>query len=413
MKPAPFQLFTLVLTLAASLPAFAESFTVEAAVRHALSNNADLAAARLGVDEARGRLAQSGLRPNPTLDGEFKPNVRGREGSLSLGFTQKFPLASRLHLEKAVSRGHLAVAESEVREAERRLSLEVRSAAIHLAALDALGALRELQTRNGRELAAASATSAAIGEASSLDSAQFELETSQLALHRVQTESARDELASQLRLLLGLPPEGPLGIAEPLTTTHTPAASIGNLEQRPDLIAAKARHEAANQAVELARVGRWEDVSVGLFGEVARTRDEPLGIETEGLIGLRVSLPLPLWNKNSGRIAEASATALRAEKETDALARRIRSETAVALAQMQAATALAKALGDDLLPKARLIEERLQRLHAGGQSPVSDLLRARERRLQLEASLIEARRDFHLARARHLAATGTILSPAP
>ena len=80
---------------------------------------------------------------------------------------------------------------------------------------------------------------------------------------------------------------------------------------------------------------------------------------------------------------------------------------------MQAATALAKALGDDLLPKARLIEERLQRLHAGGQSPVSDLLRARERRLQLEASLIEARRDFHLARARHLAATGTILSPAP
>ena len=39
-------------------------------VRRALAANGDLAAARLNVDRARGRLRQASLRPNPTLDFE-------------------------------------------------------------------------------------------------------------------------------------------------------------------------------------------------------------------------------------------------------------------------------------------------------------------------------------------------------
>jgi outer membrane protein TolC len=120
-----------------------------------------------------------------------------------------------------------------------------------------------------------------------------------------------------------------------------------------------------------------------------------------------------LWNKGKGRVVEAAATAARAEKEADALILRIRSETTLARRQMDAAARLTKSVTDDLLPKARQIEERLVKLHAEGQAAFTDVLRARERRLQLEESVLDARRDYHLARVRHLAATGTKPSANP
>jgi len=81
--------------------AAAAAFTSESAVRHALANNVDLAAARLTVEEARGRLAKAGRLADPELESELKPDVRGREGVLGFGLTQRFPLTARLRLEKA------------------------------------------------------------------------------------------------------------------------------------------------------------------------------------------------------------------------------------------------------------------------------------------------------------------------
>ena len=78
----------------------------------ALKANPDLAAARWGIEEARGRLWQSGRPANPELEAELKPSVKGGEGTFSLGFVQKFPLTQRLVLERAVSQAQMAAAEA-------------------------------------------------------------------------------------------------------------------------------------------------------------------------------------------------------------------------------------------------------------------------------------------------------------
>jgi outer membrane protein, heavy metal efflux system len=389
------------------------SFTLEAAVRHALTNNADLAAARLGVDEAKGRLEQAGRWSNPELETEIKPNVRRREGSFTVGFTQKFPLTSRLRLERTLSRAQVAVAEAEVREFERRLALEVRTTGVRLVALENHAALKARQLENSRALGTALRKLVATGEGSELEAAQLELEAAQLTSQKLQTDSDRAELTGQLRLLLALPAGTELRLEETLSDPHNVAEGSVDPAKRTDYLAAQARVEVANQGIELARANRWEDASFGLFGEVDRREDAPDGLKTDGMVGIRFSLPLPLWNKGQGRVTEAAATAAREEKEADALALRIRSEAAIAGNQMNTAARLAKSVADDLLPKARHIEERLAKLHAEGQAPFTEVLRARERRLQLEASELDARRDYHLARVRHLAATGSTLSPNP
>ncbi len=77
----------------------AESFTLESAVAYARKNNADLAAARFSIDEASARLLQAGRLSNPEVESELTPNVRGREYTFGIGFSQKFPLTNRLRLE--------------------------------------------------------------------------------------------------------------------------------------------------------------------------------------------------------------------------------------------------------------------------------------------------------------------------
>ena len=121
---------------AASAWADSVSLSVEGAAEHAIRHNPTLAAARLRIEEARGRLQQSGRLSNPELEFELTRNTIGREGSASVALMQRYPLTSRLRHEKAVTRAELSAAEAEVRDAERKLAAEVRASAVKLLALN-------------------------------------------------------------------------------------------------------------------------------------------------------------------------------------------------------------------------------------------------------------------------------------
>jgi len=392
--------------------AAAAAFTSESAVRHALANNADLAAARLTVEEARGRLAQAGRLANPELESELKPNVRGREGVLAFGLTQRFPLTARLRLEKAVSRAELAVAEAEVRDAERRLAAEVALAAVDWLALGTQRELKERQLANSRELVEAANRAAGVGEGSALEAAQFDLEAQQLVTQLLQLDTGHAALLGELRPLLGVPAPEPIEITGTLPEVAVVGTEAVALSRRADHQAALARREAAERALALARANRWQDLGVGLLGEMERAEDIPAGIQQDNFVGLRLSLPLPFWNRNQGRVQEATATAQRRVKESEALAFRIRAEVEAAERQMAVAARLAGEVTATLLRKASQLEERLAKLRAEGQASLADVLRARERRLQLESTRMEAVRDFHRARVRLDIATGAIV-PSP
>src|SRR5688572_30214000 len=150
--------------------------TPASAADYARRHNPALAAARFRIDEARGRLTQSGRLSNPELEFEFRHSPDFREGAIGVSFMQKFPITNRLRLEKAVSRAELAAAEAEVRDAERKLRATVEVVAIKIVALEQQRLLREKQLVNGREAAQTIMKRATVGEASTVDAAQFELE---------------------------------------------------------------------------------------------------------------------------------------------------------------------------------------------------------------------------------------------
>ena len=392
-----------------SLPSMAGAgtYTPDSAASYALAHNPGLAAARLGVDQARARLLQAGGLSNPELESEVRPNLAGREFFLSVGFSQRFPLTHRLRLEKAVSSTGVALAESEVNAASRSLGTQVRELAIKLQALSARQEINRRQQAAARDLAAALTKAAAAGETPPLEAAQLELEVSRLAILSLQDTTERATLTGSLRPLLGCPATESIQITGTLPTPAIPPSStVTTPAQHPDYQTALTKAEAARQAIDLARANRWEDLTVGVGYERSHNDDAGAGMERDNIAVLRFSLPLPLKKHNAGHLAEAVATAERSTLEAGATAARLRAEAAAALDEMKAFAAIYNETAAKLLPQAEALENRFNQLQKSGQATLPDVLRARQQRLTLESAGLDARRDFHLARLRYQAASG-------
>lgn len=363
-----------------------------------------LKAARLLVAEAQGRALGAGRLPNPALGFDYRTESRLSPVTGEFSFEQAFPLTKRLTLEKKLTSQLVTAAEFEVRDAERKLIAEARTAAVKLLALEKQSALRLQQTALARKLSDFTKSRAERGELSPLDAAQAQVDAQRLLLEARRIEIERVSLLGQLKPMLGIPPAEGLKI-----TGELPALVMPGLvpwQHRADYQMAQTKVQAAQTDAALARSRRLQDVSVGLVGGPEQQHVAEQGYQRTGYIGFRISLPLPFWNRNQGEIAEKAAAAERQRLEAEALARQIASEADTARREMQANAALAQETRGTLLPLVQEQTAKLEKAYESGQSDLLTLLRAREQRLLLEAAALDAARDFHLARIRYEAATG-------
>ena len=369
------------------------------------AQNPDLAAARLRIQEAVGRMNQSGRLANPEIEGGLEHNPRFREGKLEIGVSQRFPLTDRLRLEKDVSLTELKSSEAEVREVERQIIAKAREAMVKVLASRQRRALLREQSGVSKEFADFLAEIAAKGEGSALDAGQAKLEATSLSMEIRQLDAGETALVGELKPLLGMRPGESLNVSGSLPGPSLPS-SAADPARRPDFQAAKLNAQAAAQGVALEQARRYDDVEGGLFAAAERTEDAPEGYENEAIIGLRFKIALPFWNKNEGSIQEAEARKERTEKEAIALGRGIRLEAEAARAEMVEWSRLITEIVSTLLPLADDQSKLAEDAYRNGQGEIQSVLRSREKRLQLSAAKLDALREFHLARVRHESAIG-------
>lgn len=117
------QLVVLILVAGATVRA-QESLPLDAALERALANNRELAAARVRVEEAKARLQQAGLWPNPELEvgGRFdKAFANEGEHGFATGVNQPFSVSGRISAQKGVAHVDIERTLAEVAELERRV----------------------------------------------------------------------------------------------------------------------------------------------------------------------------------------------------------------------------------------------------------------------------------------------------
>ena len=383
----------------------------------ALENNRDLAAARFAVQQAEGRLKQAGLWPNPDFELSRRrdtPFANEGEYSFSTGFKQRFPITGRLGKAKAVGRVDVALAWAEIRNRERLLIGEVLAKSRSVLVLKELLKSSQETAKFLEQLVQVSEKRLTVAEVSVTDVNLAKLELQRLLLAQNQFQIEQSASLSELNRLLGRDAKEPLEIIGELSTAPVPL-SLNELRQkvlafRPDRQLAILSIDRGAAEVKLARALKWEDWSVGFdYSRDRQVFNAPIGNKEDQFVGLSLSIPLPLWNKNQGRIAEARATEERAKAELAALDLTILAEVQIAFNRLERLQPLVQQHRQETLKLAEDNIALLQKGYAQGLVSIALVIQAQQQLAALRQSFWEIVGQF--ARSQTDLETATATSP--
>ena len=388
----------------------ADPLSLDGAIRQALEHNRDLAAFRLGTEAAHGRIEQAGLKSNPSLEvGAQTDLLTGNTGArkFDLGFTQAIPLGNRLRELQSLARVGIPTAAAELADRQRLIVGEITQAYVDLLTFDRQITLRDRLITTNRQLVKLARARAKVGEVSTVEVNAAALELAKLEQERATLVAERVNRLQRVKPVLGLAPEEPLEITgdfdallQALTVGTEGDKSTWN---RPDLRLAGLALERLDAEQRVAQAEVRGDVTVGAtYGyERGATGD------AAHLLGVKMSIPLPLRNKNQGRLRELRAERTRAQREIEALELAVVSEVATA---RQRATQFLK-IADDyrvaVLPLGATAERDLTAAYQQGQVPLFQVIQSQQQRLVLEAGALEATSAYARALAELQTTTGT------
>jgi outer membrane protein, heavy metal efflux system len=397
-------LATLVLTaLSATAEPLATNVTPERAVIIALEENRDLMAARFVIRQAEGRLRQAGLWPNPEFDlgrNTDAPFANEGEYDFSAGFKQRFPISGRLAKAKAVARVDVALAMAEVRNQERLLIGDVlgrsRDWLVLQEKLNANRAIQEII----QKLVDVSEKRLQVAEVSPADVNLAKLELQKLTLAEKALLNQQEVVTTALNQLLGREPKSLLELSGTVSididTNKLIETHLQALARRPDRQLAAMAIDRAGAEIKLARAERWEDWAVGF--DYSRERgifSDPVRLDdTDNFIGLSVSIPLPLFNRNQGRISEAQATRQRAEAELTALELRINAEAQTAENQIHRLLGILRQYREESIKLADENVALLQKGYADGLVNITAVIQAQQQLTELRLTYWEVAGDL-------------------
>ncbi|MBI3875710.1 MAG: TolC family protein [Verrucomicrobia bacterium] len=361
--------------------------TLAEARRLAFERNWDLLAAKSDVDLATAQKIIAKEFPNPTFSiSTTKINVddhpSGRPGANGLwdrnydttfAINQLFEIGGKRASRQSSAAAGIEAAKARLADARRVLDFGVTRA--YVAALLA-GANTQILRQSAASLrkeAQIAETRLKAGDISLADKAQIEIAADRLELDAKNAESSAKSARLAVEVLLGTPnPAGawaPGDSLETLAGRPFPAASETPGAARPDLLAAEHARLKADADLKLAKAQRIPDPTV-LFQYEHEPFDQP------NTLGIGISIPLPLWNRNTGNIMAAEAARDQAAIFADKLRVQIKAEiTGARLAYDESSERLAR-YREQIQPKSAKIRETVSFAYQKGGASLLDLLSA-------------------------------------
>jgi cobalt-zinc-cadmium efflux system outer membrane protein len=396
---------------AADVPPGTNTVTLDALVAEALEKNPEVNFYKAEMAAAKGERRTAGAYPNPEVSGDVgRKRVTGgglaAEGTAwSVSVMQPFEYPGRLALRKAIANRQIELAEVGYGQFQAALAARVRTLGYALLIAQQKAEAAEQVAARGQELAEVLVQRDPAGVTPLLETRIIEANV--IVAKRRAAEAAKEAQVAlyELNQLRGAP------LAESIRLAET------NLEFRPtpsvaELVAAARTNnfEVRTRQVELAQQGlrvdlskseRWPTVNAG------PTYSEENAGDKERIFGVGISMPLPLWNRNSGDVQAAKA-------------RQQQGETSLLLAQRQAERSVREQAASyeallqqmsfwrpDTLKQLREAAELADRHYRLGAVPVStyvelqkEYLEALEAILDTQKEALEARQQLELLTGR-------------
>jgi outer membrane protein, heavy metal efflux system len=375
---------------------------LEDAVKLALERNLEFKAKReeLGIAEGRSIHANLFLQRNPELDGDIgnrrlkKPEAGFSKNLLQGGTSlmQEFEIAGQPRYRREAARENLERVKFEIGDFERTLRFRVTDAFLKLLNSESKIKQAERIVELRSRLYDASKTRLSLGDIPEAQVILSEFELNRARSDLISLQREREELLSQLKTELALEDDSRIEIQGELSRT-SPAFSLQELiktavERRPDLAASERERRVAEAEEQLARAERIPNIRFGAFYE----RDDK-----DNIVGGKISVPLPLFDRNQGELREALARKSIANLNYLSRRQALEREIRAAYNKFRLAERDISLYPEDSLKR---FDENLdlnQRAYQEGQIDLSDAILFQNQVLEARQKFIDALTNYNLA----------------
>ncbi len=329
----------------------AAALTLAEVEQLALSFNPTLAEAAARVRAARGEQLQVGLPPNPTF-GYLGSEIggEGTAGQQGIVFGQEFIRGNKLGLNRAVAAREAERREQEFAAQQRRVLTDVRVAFYDAYLAQQRAELsRRLQAVGEQSIAATNALLEA-QEGRRTDLLQAEIEGQRAGIAAAQAESTLHGAWRRLAALAGQQEMAMRPLATDLELLRWNASweetLAGLLQASPEAAEGQAEVDRARAALARACAEPIPDVTAQASVQYDHASEDTIA-------GAQVTLPLPIWNRNQGGIAEAQAELVAARRRLEGVELRLQHDLATQYQRYETALARVSAIRDGILERAQ------------------------------------------------------------
>jgi len=390
--------------------------TLAEALRLASERNPDLLAARADLESARASRATAVALPNPALaystskiptDGSPANTIYGndlysRSYDTVVSASQLVEIGGKRKDRRVSADEGIAGATARLADVQRLLDgAVVRAYAAADVARASATITRETAASFGKTAGLAKEREDA-GEISVSERTQIEIAAGRFLADAAQADLAYANAVRALGALLNMPAavpaeelDAPGGIMPPNDSATPNDETL--LASRPDLAALEAAVRRAEADLALQKAFRVPDPTL-----LAQYERQPP--DQRNTVGFGVSLPLPVFNLNSGAIHAAQVAVESARRDLARGRVRVRQDLAATRDAFETARMRTLRLVNDLLPKSQKVRDTVRFAYEQGAASLLELLEAERNANDIRLAAVSARGDLAAARADFLAA---------
>ena len=363
--------------------------------------------------QARVRAAESGVRAvrlweDPMAGVGFMAadrEMRMDDGDVMFGVEQILPRRKLYEARKARATAERSVFEAETRSAALTLEMFAAQTALELALADEMLAIQTNQLGWLESMAANAREKLKDPMGNVSEPLRIESEVAQERQSIDSTQRQRVRLMQQLNILLGRAPESAWPTLRlPESASLTPALAdemIQLFHVNPMLQAMLGTANVAKSEIEIAKRERSPMFSVGVESSVYSGGDF-----RQATVGAKMTLP---WFNNSvyrANTERARQQQVAAEREVEALFRKLRSEVITAQTEAETAARQASTVSTEVIPRAQKAAESTQNAWISSKASLLEVLES-------QRALLKARLEERRFVAAHRAALETLRSIVP
>ena len=324
------------------------------------------------VRAARGDWLQVGLRPNPEIG--YMGNEIGDSGRAGMqgGFvSQEFVTAGKLGLSRAVALREVSAAEQRLERTRRQVVTTVRMYYYELLSAEREVALSHQLEQIGSQALQASELRLKAFEGTQAAVLQSQVESDSALLLVEQATNRRDAARRRLASVTGVSEANPPPLEDTfsaiLPTLDWETVRSKLLADSPELAELRFNVDRTRWAVQRATAGRVPNLTVQSGAQYDNASQFAMA-------NVQVSLPLPVFNRNQGSIAQAYGQLTAAQAALDSRELALTQQLAAAMSGYITASRRVTKYAESILPAAKQSLELVSQAYQQGEVDYLEIL---------------------------------------